>query len=261
MANEQNLSWNDSDDLAEVSAEVFAFHENLPFSTLPLLAIANQDHYRVSLSKFTRECNKVYQEFLNSDEGQMFQGQVVIVGDSVGSILVYDALCQSNNNNINGDESFHASSAGSSQLNIQQSPTTPQSPVSPTFSKSVHIPAPHSTGASPNVKRKEYPSINISDTTKNSDVNTTSTTINNSLALKRNGSTVSSSSGIEFCASPFLTPPTFSNMLIPPFISSASTYEERLDFDVTHFFVFGSPLGLILAYRRISNDNSNFYFL
>ena len=75
--NDQTQSWSDdTDDLNETSAAVFALHENVQFSTLPLLALANQNQYRINLSKFTRECNKVYQEFMSSEEGRLFDGQV-----------------------------------------------------------------------------------------------------------------------------------------------------------------------------------------
>lgn len=33
-------------------------------------------------------------EFIKSEEGQGFSGQVCIVADSIGSILAYDALCR-----------------------------------------------------------------------------------------------------------------------------------------------------------------------
>jgi hypothetical protein len=79
VANEPTLSWNDcaSDDFAETSASVFALHENLPFTTLPLLAIANQSQYRERLGKFIKDCNQIYNEFINSSDGQKFQGQVI----------------------------------------------------------------------------------------------------------------------------------------------------------------------------------------
>lgn len=35
-----------------------------------------------------------FTEFLRTEEGQGFTGQVSIVADSVGSILAYDALCR-----------------------------------------------------------------------------------------------------------------------------------------------------------------------
>lgn len=42
-------------------------------------------------------------EFLKSEEGNGFCGQVCLVGDSMGSILGYDALCRSNKSNHNQD--------------------------------------------------------------------------------------------------------------------------------------------------------------
>ena len=77
MVNDQTQSWNDTDDVSEAAADVFSLHENVQFNTLPLLALANQAQYRSNLSRFTRECNKIYQEFLNSEEGNSFEGQVI----------------------------------------------------------------------------------------------------------------------------------------------------------------------------------------
>ena len=76
MVNGQTQSWNDTDEIGETAADVFSLHENVQFNTLPLLALANHAQYRTNLSKFTRECNKIYQEFLNSEEGSSFEGQV-----------------------------------------------------------------------------------------------------------------------------------------------------------------------------------------
>lgn len=36
--------------------------------------------------------------------------------------------------------------------------------------------------------------------------------------------------------------------------SITGVIDERLEFEVAHFFIFGSPLGLVLAYRRIANS-------
>ena len=38
--------------------------------------------------------SQVYHDFLRSDAGYGFCGQICLVGDSVGSILAYDALCR-----------------------------------------------------------------------------------------------------------------------------------------------------------------------
>lgn len=47
--------------------------------------------------KLALQCNVLNYmilEFLKSEEGQGFSGQVCIVADSIGSILAYDALCR-----------------------------------------------------------------------------------------------------------------------------------------------------------------------
>lgn len=54
----------DQQELAETSADAFALHENLPFSTIPLLVNANSAQYQENLLQFTRDCNRVYREFL-----------------------------------------------------------------------------------------------------------------------------------------------------------------------------------------------------
>ena len=51
-----------------------------------------------------RHTNAVYQEFLKSDQGAGFHGQVVLIGDSMGSILAYEALCRSNNSRQTDDD-------------------------------------------------------------------------------------------------------------------------------------------------------------
>ena len=50
--------------------------------------------YINSLNTVIGSANKVYNEFLQSEDGMGFCGQVSLVGDSVGSILAYDALCR-----------------------------------------------------------------------------------------------------------------------------------------------------------------------
>jgi hypothetical protein len=166
----------------------------------------------------------------------------VIIGDSLGSLLVYDSLCQSNNL-PNVDTSSLGSNhrtpspnpiAIKNQLQQQQS-TSSSLPVSP---------SPMSIQAN-----NANPLINISDTVD---------TPNNLCSLKRTGSSsskISNSSGSELSPMTlaFLSPPATPS--IPMYINSAqSSYDERLDFDVTHFFVLGSPLGLILASRKLSNN-------
>ncbi len=72
-------------------------NDHLPVGTIPLFACAASldAEYAKSLRTFVAEANKTYTDFLASEEGQGFYGQVVLVGDSVGAILAYDALSAS----------------------------------------------------------------------------------------------------------------------------------------------------------------------
>lgn len=58
---------------------------------VPLLLASKKD-----FPKIVDECifatNKIFDDFLHSDEGCGFHGQVTIIGDSIGSVIAYDAL-------------------------------------------------------------------------------------------------------------------------------------------------------------------------
>lgn len=69
-------------------------HDTIPIGAIPLLASSTPE-YQEAVSKVVNGANQVYQEFVRSEEGRGFAGQVSFVGDSVGSILAYDALCRS----------------------------------------------------------------------------------------------------------------------------------------------------------------------
>lgn len=69
-------------------------HDTIPIGAIPLLASSTPD-YSDAVSRVISGANQVYHEFVKSDEGRGFNGQVSLVGDSVGSILAYDALCRS----------------------------------------------------------------------------------------------------------------------------------------------------------------------
>jgi hypothetical protein len=291
VANQHAFAWNETDDLAEVSAEVFTLHENLPFNTLPLLALANQAQYRSNVVAFTRECNKVYHEFLGSPEGANFQGQVAIVGDSLGSLLVYDALCQQSSTSSNsGDDTSslnQSSIASSSHSAANIPPLTPnsantnqtkQSTLNSSSNKtSSSTPSPNNLLTKPQISINDL-NVNENDPLIGATITTMGTGSSSSpddrQQLKRNNSS-NNTSAFDFSV-PYLTPQQHSptpttaggpNSAPPLLNASANSYfnsvsmlygEEKLDFDVGHFFVFGSPLGLVLAYKKLANNLGNF---
>ena len=53
----------------------------------------------------------------------------------------------------------------------------------------------------------------------------------------------------------YLTPQmsTSTNAVSNYAMSISGQVEDRLEFEVAHFFVFGSPLGLVLTYRKLAH--------
>lgn len=66
-------------------------HESVPIGAIPLVSTC-QLEYLDAVSKTVVAANQVYTDFLKCEEGQGFSGQIVFIGDSMGSILGYDAL-------------------------------------------------------------------------------------------------------------------------------------------------------------------------
>ncbi|KAJ8256434.1 hypothetical protein COCON_G00185860 [Conger conger] len=64
----------------------------LPLAALPLLAIV-APHYQDAVATVIARANQVYHSFLQSQDGQGFSGQVCLIGDCVGGVLCFDALC------------------------------------------------------------------------------------------------------------------------------------------------------------------------
>ena len=68
-------------------------NDRLPISCVPVLA-ASEPSYQASVSAMISQANKVYQDFLQSEDGFGFSGQICVLADSVGSLLAYDGLCR-----------------------------------------------------------------------------------------------------------------------------------------------------------------------
>ncbi|MGH0181713.1 UNVERIFIED_CONTAM: hypothetical protein FKN15_007583 [Acipenser sinensis] len=66
--------------------------DHIPLAALPLLAISSPQYQEAVATVITR-ANQVYHDFLKSQEGAGFSGQVCLMGDCVGGILGFDALC------------------------------------------------------------------------------------------------------------------------------------------------------------------------
>ena len=140
---------------------------DVPIGAIPLLSVTSPLFYE-AINKFIAEANAVFHSFVKSDDGTGFSGQVAIVGDSMGSLLVYEALCRQKGSE--DDEKLN-------DLEIDAS-------------KLLKAPSPRRRRSS----------------------------------------------------------------------SSSDTRASKLDFEVGDFFMFGSPLSLVLAARKLCNPKESEYW-
>ncbi|XP_055730926.1 membrane-associated phosphatidylinositol transfer protein 2-like isoform X5 [Salvelinus fontinalis] len=214
--------------------------DHIPLAALPLLA-TSAPQYQDAVATVIQRANQVYGDFLRSLEGTSFSGQVCVIGDCVGGILGFDALCSSN---VTISESQSSSRRGST-VSVQDtdllSPgiiinsVSPSSPSSPSLEGSRHlsrsnIDIPRSLG--PDDPKTMLPRKRSDSSTYELDT------------IKQHQAFLSS-----LHSSVLRTDPASRR-------SSSSTMLEgggalgRLDFEVADFFLFGSPLGLVLALRK-----------
>lgn len=158
-------------------------HDSIPIGAIPLFACTSPE-YREVVARVITNANNVYHEFLRSFEGRGFTGNVVFVGDGVGSILGYDALCRTQQiqSRHESENSLLDSALPGGEVIFTETPCADLS--------SSHLQAP-----SPR---------------------------------RRSSST------------------------------SENPHHCKLEFEVSDFFMFGSPLSLVLAYRKVAGaDDKN----
>ncbi|XP_068512228.1 membrane-associated phosphatidylinositol transfer protein 3 isoform X2 [Anas acuta] len=179
--------------------------DHIPLAALPLLAVSSPQ-YQDAVAMVITRANQVYNEFLKSADGVGFNGQVCLVGDCIGGILGFDAICYNANR---ADESRNSSRRGSIS-SIQDNPLLTDD---------------SSLGGS---KRLSKSNIDISEIMEDEDPK-------QPLPRKQSDS---STYGCDTITQHHA------------FLSSLSEVNlGRFEFEVSDFFIFGSPLGLVLAMR------------
>lgn len=107
-----------------------------------------------------------------------------------------------------------------------------------------------------------HPQISISNVSNANSLNDLSASTdhnnnNNSTNVQRcnsSGNDSTLSCGIDSLNATFLTPHNNRSSILSTANGNLDT-DQRLEFEVSHFFVFGSPLGLVLTYRRLANKS------
>uniref|UniRef100_A0A8D3CUB2 DDHD domain-containing protein n=1 Tax=Scophthalmus maximus TaxID=52904 RepID=A0A8D3CUB2_SCOMX len=209
--------------------------DHIPLAALPLLA-TSAPQYQEAVATVIARANQVFADFLKSLDGSAFSGQVCLIGDCVGGILGFDALCSSNQT-VN--ESQNSSRRGS-VVSVQDllSPgiivNCGHGSSSPTLEGSRHL-------SRSNI---DIPRAGAGDDTKRQ------------LPRKRSDSSTYELDTIKHHQA-FLTS-LHSSVLRSDAASRRSSSSTMLDgcslgkfdFEVSDFFLFGSPLGLVLALRK-----------
>ncbi|NWW56363.1 PITM2 protein, partial [Ifrita kowaldi] len=198
--------------------------DHIPLAALPLLATSSPQ-YQEAVATVIVRANQAYSEFIKSQEGTSFNGQVCLVGDCVGGILGFDALCCSNQTVSESQNSSRRGSVVSVQVML--APSSSMDPASRHLSRS-NIDIPRSNGEDP---KKQLPRKSSDSSTYELDT------------IKQHQAFLSSLHSSVLRNDPTSRRSSSSTMLDGGNIG-------KFDFEITDFFLFGSPLGLVLALRK-----------
>ncbi|XP_037633617.1 membrane-associated phosphatidylinositol transfer protein 2-like isoform X2 [Sebastes umbrosus] len=211
--------------------------DHIPLAALPLLA-TSAPQYQEAMAAVIVRANQVYTDFMKSLDGACFSGQVCLIGDCVGGILGFDALCSSNQTVNESQNSSRRGSIVSVQDQDLLSPgiivNSGHGSASPTLEGSRHL-------SRSNI---DIPRASVGDDNKRQ------------LPRKRSDSSTYELDTIKQHQA-FLTS-LHSSVLRNDTVSRRSSSSTMLDggslgkfdFEVSDFFLFGSPLGLVLALRK-----------
>ncbi|NXI08706.1 PITM3 protein, partial [Irena cyanogastra] len=197
--------------------------DHIPLAALPLLAVSSPQ-YQDAVAMVISRANQVYNEFLKSTDGAGFNGQVCLIGDCIGGILGFDAICYNSNTAY---ESRNSSRRGSIS-SIQDNPLLVED---------------SSLGDSKHLSKSNIDILGIMEDEKQRPL----------LPRKQSDSSTYDCDTITQHHA-FLSS-IHSSVLkdgadLPPVDSSLSEVNlGRFEFEVSDFFLFGSPLGLVLAMR------------
>ncbi|XP_069727250.1 membrane-associated phosphatidylinositol transfer protein 2 isoform X3 [Phaenicophaeus curvirostris] len=210
--------------------------DHIPLAALPLLATSSPQ-YQEAVATVIVRANQAYSEFIRSQEGSSFNGQVCLVGDCVGGILGFDALCCSSQTVSESQNSSRRGSVVSVQdtdllspgITVNNSYCSSGSNLegSRHLSRS-NIDIPRSSGEDP---KKQLPRKRSDSSTYELDT------------IKQHQAFLSSLHSSVLRNDPGSRRSSSSTMLDGGNIG-------KFEFEITDFFLFGSPLGLVLALRK-----------
>ncbi|KAK2537304.1 Pitpnm3 [Columba guinea] len=225
--------------------------DHIPLAALPLLAVSSPQ-YQEAVAMVISRANQVYNEFLKSTDGAGFNGQVYLIGDCIGGILGFDAICYNSNT---ADESRNSSRRGSiSSIQGYLKDMVPPVMMSKTINVVMGI-----LCTQDNPLLAEDPGLGGSKRLSKSNIDILGITADEKprQPLSRKQSDSSTYDCDTIAQHHAFLSSIHSSVLkdgaeFPPVNSSLSEVNlGRFEFEVSDFFLFGSPLGLVLAMRSI----------
>ncbi|XP_026313171.1 membrane-associated phosphatidylinositol transfer protein 2 isoform X4 [Piliocolobus tephrosceles] len=223
--------------------------DHIPLAALPLLATSSPQ-YQEAVATVIQRANLAYGDFIKSQEGMTFNGQVCLIGDCVGGILAFDALCYSNQPVSESQSSSRRGSVVSMQDNDMLSP-------------GILVNAAHCSGGGNSAGGGSSGGSSLESSRHLSRSNVDIPRSNGpedpkrQLPRKRSDSSTYELDTIQQHQA-FLSSLHASVLRTEPCSrrSSSSTMLDgtgalgRFDFEITDLFLFGCPLGLVLALRK-----------
>ncbi|KAM9621933.1 membrane-associated phosphatidylinositol transfer protein 2 [Trichechus inunguis] len=217
--------------------------DHIPLAALPLLATSSPQ-YQEAVATVIQRANLAYGDFIKSQEGVTFSGQVCLIGDCVGGILAFDALCHSSQAVSESQSSSRRGSVASVQDADLLSPGI--------LVNAAHCSSSGGTGGSSleSSRQLSRSSIDIPRSNGAEDAK-------RQLPRKRSDSSTYEMDTIQQHQA-FLSSLHASVLRTEPGTrcSSSSTMLEavgalgKFDFEIADLFLFGCPLGLVLALRK-----------
>ncbi|XP_047497331.1 protein retinal degeneration B-like isoform X4 [Penaeus chinensis] len=231
--------------------------DSVPVGAVPLLATATPE-YEDAVTRTLNATNAAYHEFLRSEEGHGFNGQVCLIGDSVGGILVYDILCRVHEQHKYGSNSNIPEGEPPSPGQYCKQKPSPAHPSSSSLSPASPpsgSPDPPQT-SSPVISPS--PSITVSIDNALTNPSGDETSDGSKVYRKSVSADATHHSDVPHCRSVSDSDYHYARHLSAPFprrrsSSSSDHGHSRLDFEVSDVFMFGCPLALVLVYRKMVN--------
>ncbi|XP_071946627.1 protein retinal degeneration B-like [Antedon mediterranea] len=206
----------------------------IPIGALPLL-VTGCPEYNGHVNTVINKANAVYQEFTKSPEGQGFKGQVCLIGDSVGSILGYDALCRG----------ISTSNTHGSQASIDESDA---------LTINFPSPSPHSLSiTNDNCNNQSFTCASEFRSERPILRRKSETTAPSRMSYSKRFSNPCVLKEVSFTEDvPKPMPLSQHSESVASFDSTTSNKDlPHFEFEVANFFIFGSQLGIVITQRML----------